>query len=115
MDGLNLLPRAHLSSVSAAEGPSGVEKPEPLRLNDGASGSGIFARCLLDLQSLTSSETLGGGGMRSPGGPSNRRREESRVSCWLGGGPSRRQLPENLESSSKLEPEKPDLSFAMLC
>lgn len=98
MDGLNLLPRAHFSSVSAAEGPSGAEKPEPLRLNDGASGSGIFARGLFDLQSLTSSDMLGRGGMRSPSG---RRREESRVSCKLGVGPSRRQLPENLESSSK--------------
>lgn len=87
-----------------------VEKPDPLLRNGGASGSGILERGRDDLQSLISSETLGGGGMRSPPGLSNRRRDDSRGPPETGSGPSRRQLLENFGSSSMAP--KPGRSFA---
>lgn len=110
--GTNLLPFCHTSSLSAALAPSGVEKPEPLRLKVGASGSGAAEReGLLDRQSLIPSATLGKEGARSPEGPSNRRREESRESCRSGSGPSRRQGFSNFASSSNPPPKAPR-SFA---
>lgn len=61
-----------------------MEKPEPFRRADGASGSTTFDSGRADLQSLASSETVvvvvvvvDGGGRRSPGCPSKRRREDS--------------------------------------
>jgi hypothetical protein len=100
-EGLNLPPMVHTSSLSAALGcPSGVEKPEPRRLNEGSSGSaGMGPRGRLeDRQSLASSATLGGG--PSAVVPSNRRREEPRESGKSGSGPSRLHGLSNLASSS---------------
>lgn len=113
--GLNLLPMAHTSSLSAGLGSTGVEKPEPLRLNDAESVSTVGVRTTaaagrLDRQSLGPSETEGR--ERSTGGPSKRRREESRESALGGRGPSRLQGLSNLASSSKPEPEKPERSLA---
>lgn len=98
--GLNLLPMAQTSSLSAGLEPSGVENPEGLRLYDEVSVSrGVVRAGRLDRQSLGPSEREGS--ERSPaGGPSNRRREESRESELGGRGPSRRQGLSNLESSS---------------
>lgn len=89
-----------------------MEKPEPLRRVGGASGSTTFDIGRDDLQSLASSETLGSGGGRSPGCPSMRRREDSRDSPRDGRGPSLRQFPENLVSSSGIAPLNPGLSLA---
>jgi hypothetical protein len=76
-EGLNLLPMVQCSSLSAAPAwPSEMEKPEPFRRADGASGSATFDSGRDDLQSLASSGTVDGGG-RSPGWPSKRRREDS--------------------------------------
>lgn len=112
--GLNLLPMVQCSSLSAAPvWPSVMEKPEPLRRADGASGSATFDSGRDDLQSLASSETFGGGGgRRSPGCPSKRRCEDSRESPKDGRGASLRQLLENLESSSEAALLNPGFSFA---
>jgi hypothetical protein len=109
--GLNLLPIDQASSLSAGLGwPSGVEKPEPFRLYDEVSVSRGVARAgRLDRQSLGPSDREGRA--RSPGGPSNRRREESRELELGGRGPSRLQGLSNLESSSN-PPAKPGRSLA---
>jgi hypothetical protein len=110
--GLNLLPMAQTSSRSAGLGwPSGVVKPDPLRLYDEASVSRGAARTGRpdDRQSLGPSDKEGS--VRSPvDGPSNRRREESRESELGGSGPSRLQGLSNLASSSN--PPKPGRSLA---
>lgn len=114
--GLNLLPIAHTSSRSAGLAwPSGVEKPEPFRLNDEVSvvsRGAARAAGRLDRQSLGPSESEGRVRSRSPDGPSNRRREESRESLLGGRGPSRLHGLSNLESSSNPPPENPPRSLA---
>jgi len=90
-EGTNLAPLVHTSAWSAALGDSCVEKPEPRRRMVVGSGSVRAGR--LERQSEMPSATLG---RRSAGGPSKRRREESRS----GSGPSRRQGLSNFESSS---------------
>jgi hypothetical protein len=66
--GLNLLPMVHVPSLSAA--PKLSENPEFLRLEASASGGGAARDGRLERQSLEVSETEGGGGPRSVGGPS---------------------------------------------
>jgi len=110
VEGVNLLPFVHFSSVSAGPvWPSGVEKPE-LFLAMGGSGSERGARRdgRLERHCSAPSATLGGG--RSDEGPSKRRREASRELGKSGRGPSRRQGLSNLVSSSK-PPPKPPRSF----
>src|ERR1700761_699339 len=86
--GLNLAPMVQTSSLSAGLGcPSGVVKPEPLRLYDAESVSRDVVRAegRLDRQSLGPSETEERARSLDDG-PSNRRRDESRESR-VGRGP----------------------------
>jgi hypothetical protein len=104
--GLNLLPIVHVSSLSAAPAFSEAKNAEFLRL-EAASGSGGGGGRVgrLERQSLEVSETETGGGARSDGGPSWRRREESREPR-SGRGPCRRHSPENFGSSELPKPER---------
>jgi len=98
VDGLNLLPITQTSSLSAnPPWLSGVEKPEPLRLEN-ASGSGAVERVRVERHSLATSEIPGWN--RSIAAASWRRREPSRESCKSGRGPSRLHGLSNFESSS---------------
>ena len=103
--GLNLPPIVHVSSLSAAL--SVTKDDEFLRLeapSDSGGGGGRTGR--LERQSLEVSETEGAAAERSAGGPSKRRREESRS----GRGPCRRHSPENFGSS-----KPPERSLAKIC
>ena len=68
--GLNLLPMVHAPSLSAAPKLSEGKNPEFLRLEASASGGGAGRDDRVERQSLEVSETEGGGGARSVGGPS---------------------------------------------
>lgn len=103
--GLNLLPIAQVSSLSAAPAPSEPTKAEFLRL--GASDSGVRGWRVgrLERQSLEVLETEKAPDARSAGGPSWRRRDESREPR-SGSGPCRRHSPENFGSSELPKPAR---------
>jgi hypothetical protein len=103
--GLNLPPMVQVSSLSAAPPPSEPTKAEFLRLGASDSGARGGREGRLERQSREVSETPDG---RSDGGPSLRRRDESRESR-SGSGPCRRHSPENFGSS---DPPKPARSLA---
>lgn len=99
--GLNLPPIVHVSSLSAALSEAKFDEFLRLEAPSGSWGGGGRAG-RLERQSLDVSESPAG---RSAGGPSLRRREESRS----GRGPCRRHSPENFGSS---KPPPPDRSLA---
>lgn len=107
--GLNLLPICQVSSVSAGPTGAGSREPGPRRLkppsdSDGGGRTGAREDAR---QSEAPSDTEAAGGSR---GPSKRRRDPSREGK-SGRGPSLRQLPANLGSSSNEPPPKPERSF----
>lgn len=117
--GRNLAPFAQVSSVSA--GPRGAGSREeggrrPYEPSDSREDrlEEVRAAGREERQSDALSETEGGGGSRgAPGGPSKRRRGPSPREGMSGRGPSRRQFPANLASSSKPPPPNPERSFSV--
>lgn len=105
---LNLLPIVQESAESAA--PLSGTKPGALRRiepgGDGPSAStGAALAGRLERQSLGPSDRLGSRSVSSRGGPSKRRREESREPAKSGSGPPRRHGSSNLAESSPPAPK----------
>lgn len=112
--GLNLLPFDQTSSVSAKPGSPEGAKLGRFLSRDGVSkpAGGMRGDGRLERHWSIESDTGTGGPGRSPGGPSNRRRETSREGA-SGNGPSRRHGLSNLASSSNPPPPpKPERSLA---
>lgn len=118
--GRNLAPFAQVSSVSAGPRGAGSREEGGRRVNEPSDSreeklEEVRAGGREERQSDALSETEGGGGSRgAPGGPSKRRRGPSPREGRSGRGPSRRQFPANLASSSKPPPPNPERSFSAM-